>query len=62
MVLDEPNDNDETVNVNGFQFIANKEFLAEAQPIKIDFTNFGFSISSNIQLGQGGCSCSSGTC
>ena len=61
MVLDEPNESDEILNVNDFQFIANKDFLAEAQPIKIDFTGFGFAINSSIQLGQG-CSSCGGTC
>lgn len=62
MVLDEPNDSDEIFNIKNFQFIANKDFLAEAQPIKVDFTGFGFSISSSIELGQGCSSCGSGTC
>ncbi len=62
MVLDEPNDSDEVFEINGFKFIANKDFLAEAQPIKIDFTGFGFSISSSIQLEQGCSSCGGGTC
>lgn len=62
MVLDEPNESDEVFDINDFQFIANKDFLAEAQPIKIDFTGFGFSISSNMQMGQGCSSCGTGTC
>lgn len=61
MVLDEPNESDEVFDVNNFQFIANKDFLAEAQPIKVDFTGFGFAISSSIDLGQG-CSSCGGTC
>lgn len=62
MVLDEPNESDEVYEVNGFKFIAEKNFLAEASPIKIDFTGFGFSINSNMQMGQGCSSCGGGTC
>lgn len=62
MVLDEPNESDETLEINDFKFIANKDFLADAQPIKVDFTGFGFAISSSIELGQDGCSSCGGTC
>ncbi|MFW6052954.1 MAG: hypothetical protein ACOC8I_03490 [Desulfosalsimonas sp.] len=62
MVLDEPNESDEVFEVNGFKFIANRDFLAEASPVKIDFTGFGFSISSNMQMDQGCSSCGTGTC
>lgn len=61
MVLDEPNESDEAFEINDFKFIANKDFLEEAKPIKVDFTGFGFAISSSIQLGQG-CSSCGGSC
>ncbi|MFW6334692.1 MAG: hypothetical protein ACOC0W_05415 [Desulfosalsimonas sp.] len=62
MVLDEPNESDEVYEVNGFKFIAGRDFLAEAGPVKIDFNGFGFSISSGMQMGQGCSSCGTGTC
>ncbi|MFP4194719.1 MAG: hypothetical protein ACLFMN_06995 [Desulfobacterales bacterium] len=60
MVLDEPNESDEEFKVNGFSFIANKDFLAQASPIKIDFNGFGFAISSAMQMDFGGASCGTG--
>ncbi|MCF8112009.1 MAG: hypothetical protein K9J85_11035 [Desulfobacteraceae bacterium] len=64
MVLDEPNESDEEFKVNGFSFIANKDFLAQASPIKIDFNGFGFAISSGMQMDSGCSSCGtdSGAC
>jgi len=64
MVLDEPNDADEVFDIKGYKFIVNKDFLAQAQPIKVDFGGIGFKISSGMDFGaNAGCgSCGSGTC
>ncbi len=62
MVLDEPTDTDEVFDINGFQFIANKEFLENAKPIKIDYSGLGFQISSSLEFGNGCSSCGTGTC
>jgi len=53
--LDDPTQEDEVFDINGFQFVANKELLAEAQPVTIDFKNVGFEITSSIQPAAGGC-------
>ena len=59
MALDEPKDDDEIVKNNGFTFLINKELYEQAKPINVDFVDSGwgqgFSISSNLQLGGGGC-------
>ena len=63
--LDEIVEDDEVFDVNGFQIVANKELLAEAQPVNIDFKGRGFEISSSIRPAPvGGCAgCgSSGSC
>ncbi len=63
LVLDEPNDMDEVFEFNGFKFIANKDLLSQAQPVKVDFKGVGFQISSNLQMGGGCSSCgTSGSC
>ena len=56
MALDEPRDTDDKFNVDGFEYIVNKDFLEKAQPIKVDFIGYGFKISSGIEFGGGGCS------
>ena len=56
MALDEPKDSDDVHDVNGFQFIINKEFFEKAKPVKVDFLGYGFSISSNIEFGPSACS------
>lgn len=56
MALDEPKDSDDTFDVKGHQFVVDKEFMGQAENIKIDFTGMGFHLDSNIDLGEGGCS------
>ncbi len=53
MALDEPKETDNTYEVGNYKFIVDKAFMEKATPIKVDFTQFGFSISSSIELGQG---------
>ncbi len=62
--LDEATKDDEVFDVNGFQFVANKELLSEAQPVTIDFRGAVFEITSSIKMPPGGCEgCdSAGTC
>jgi hypothetical protein len=64
MALDEPRETDQVFNVNGFQFIVDKDFYEKAKPVKVDFMGYGFRISSNLQMGgAGGCGgCGGGSC
>lgn len=56
MALDEPRGNDESYDIKGYNFVVDKEFMAQAQNIKIDFTGMGFHLDSKIDLGQSACS------
>jgi Fe-S cluster assembly iron-binding protein IscA len=47
MALDEPNDFDEIFEVDGFTYLVDKQLLAEAQPITVDFKTIGFYITGN---------------
>ena len=58
MALDEPKDTDNVYDVNGFQFIMDKEFDEKAKPVTVDFLGYGFKISSSIDFGPAS-SCSS---
>ncbi len=64
MALDEPRDTDSLFNVNGFQFVIDKEFYEKAKPVKVDFMGYGFRISSGIELApsSGGCSGCGSSC
>ena len=66
MALDEPKDTDNVFNVNGFQFILDKDFYEKVKPVKVDFMGYGFRISSNLNLGAqgaGACGgCGGGSC
>ncbi len=53
---------DQVFDFNGFQFIANKDLLKEAQPVKPNFKGVGFQITSSLKMGGGCGSCSTGTC
>jgi Fe-S cluster assembly iron-binding protein IscA len=62
MALDEPKDTDEVKNIDGFTYVIDKEFLQRAQPVKVDFVDYGFRLTSSIKFDSacGGCgsSCS----
>ena len=63
MALDEPKDSDQVHEVDGFQFIMEKDFYERAKPVKVDFLGYGFRISSNIDFGPSCSSCGTGgTC
>jgi len=55
MALDEQKDTDDVYDHDGYQYIVDKEFLKKATPIKVDFKEIGFSVTSSIEL-SGGCS------
>jgi hypothetical protein len=58
MALDEPRENDNKFTIDGFDFLVDKELHEKAQPIKVDFTGFGFKIDCEMQFQStdGGCS------
>lgn len=64
MALDEPKENDEIIEDNGVTFLVEKTLLEQAKPINVDFVESamgaGFSITSNMQMGNSECgsSCS----
>ena len=53
MALDEPKDTDNIYTLNDFQYIVNKDFMEKVKPIEVDFTPFGFKISSGVNVGAG---------
>ena len=62
MALDEPKENDNVYDVDGFQYLVDKDLLEKAKPIKVDYLNIGFKIDSGMDFGAAsgcaGCSCS----
>lgn len=64
LALDETKPNDEIFEFAGIQYIVDKHFLSQAQPIEIDFATNGFKIASAMQLSSGcsGCGTSSNCC
>ena len=57
MVLDELKDTDDVFNIDGFQFVVDRDFLKEAEPIKVDFAHFGFQIDCSLQFEEGCSGC-----
>lgn len=59
LALDDPQVSDQVFNINGFTYLVEKEFLAAAKPIKIDYSPMGFELSSSLVFepgsGCGGC-------
>lgn len=62
LVLDEPTDMDQIFEFNGFKFIADKNLLQQAQPVKVDFKGVGFQITSNLKMEGGSCGSCGSTC
>jgi iron-sulfur cluster assembly protein len=63
MALDEPKEEDEVFDDRGLKYLVDKNLYNSAKPIKVDYITSamgsGFSISSNMQMGQScGSSCS----
>jgi len=58
MALDKPRDNDTTYKIGKLTFLADKDFMEKARPVKIDFLETGFKLTSNINFGALSC----GTC
>jgi Fe-S cluster assembly iron-binding protein IscA len=61
--IDEPKETDIVFDIDGFQFIIDKEFMEEAEPIKVDFTRSGFQFDCALAFEEGCSACSeSSTC
>lgn len=56
LALDTPHDDDKVFDDKGYSFCVNGELFAQAKAIKVDFSDMGFSVLSELQLGGGGCS------
>ncbi|MBW1644735.1 MAG: hypothetical protein JRJ56_00155 [Deltaproteobacteria bacterium] len=58
--------NDQNFAIGGMEYLVDKDFLAQAAPIKVDFKGYGFQITSNLRLDAGsacgGCGSSSACC
>jgi len=61
MVLDELKDTDDVFNIDGFQFVVDKEFLKEAEPITVDFAHLGFQIDCGLEFQEGCSGCGTST-
>ena len=57
MALDEPKDTDDVFDIEGFKYIVDKEFMKEAEPIKVDFSEFGFQFDCSIEFEEGCSAC-----
>ncbi|MFH2045193.1 MAG: hypothetical protein ABIK92_08595 [Pseudomonadota bacterium] len=61
MALDEPNESDKIYEVDGFKYIINQEFLEKAKPVKVDYGQIGFKITSGFDMGAPSACSSCGT-
>ena len=57
MALDEPKESDDVYDIDGFTYVVDKDFIKVAQPVKVDFMDYGFKLTSSIKLDSacGGC-------
>ena len=56
MALDEPKNNDDIFDIDGFTYLIDKHLLASAQPILVDFGSVGFYITGTTVNAKGPCS------
>ena len=63
MALDEPNEKDQVVELDGLTYLVDTSLMNQARPIKVDYVEdancAGFSITSKLSQpdGCGSCSC-----
>ena len=65
LALDEAREDDEVFDLGGYTFVVEKELSTLASPITVDMTEYGFAVTSNLQLEGGSCgsgSCGGGSC
>lgn len=60
LALDDAQEGDEVFDLNGYTFVVEKELSALAGPISVDMTEYGFKVSSNLQVEGGSCGSSCG--
>lgn len=61
LALDTEQEADIVQELSGYTFLVDKELSEKAGAIKIDMTPYGFSVTSEIQVGGGGGGCG-GSC
>jgi len=54
MALDEPKDADNVYDIDGFKYVVNKDFMEKAKPIKVDYIDIGFKVTSELKT-EAGC-------
>lgn len=54
MALDEPRDNDQTHEIEGFTYLVNDAFMDQVKSIKVDFQDIGFQLTCGVPIGGGG--------
>lgn len=57
MALDELKEDDAVYDIDGFQYIVNKEFLEKAKPIKVDFLVHGFKLDCGLSFSPAASGC-----
>ncbi|WP_320169292.1 iron-sulfur cluster biosynthesis family protein [Maridesulfovibrio sp.] len=57
--IDSAKDGDETIALEGYDFVIDKELLEQAKPLEIDLTPMGIEISSSMVFEQTPGSCGS---
>lgn len=63
LALDEKRDTDLVQEISGYAFLVDKELSERTGAIKVDMTPYGFSVTSEVQVGGGGgCGGSCSTC
>ena len=54
LCLDEKQETDDLFDVQGYSFVVDKSLVIAASPITIDAAQYGFSVSSNLEMTAGG--------
>ncbi len=57
MAPDGPRDTDDVFDIDGFKYIVDKEFMKAADPIKVDFSGFGFEFDCGFEFDEGCTAC-----
>jgi len=61
LALDEPRENDDTYDVQGYSFVVERALGEQTGTIRIDMTQYGFTVDSENPMNAGGGGCG-GSC
>jgi Fe-S cluster assembly iron-binding protein IscA len=62
LALDDAGEKDTVFDTDGYSFCMNNDLYSAAKNVKVDFSDMGFMVESELETGEGGCSSGCASC